>query len=353
MSNARRSQKAGLPPGSLVFVGKQRVSQPRISAIVFSEDSLQEQECATPQDCQNLIRPGQVTWINVTGLHDTSLIRQFGEMLSIHPLVQEDILNTNQRPKCEDHGSYLFMVLKMLHPPQKDQITSVEEQVSMILCPNLLITFQEVEGDVFDTIRKRIRTGSGRIRTQGPDYLAYALIDSIVDNYFAILEGFDDRIELLQQRVLVDPSPQTLQDIHNLKRALVAVRRPLWPLREAVSILQKCDNPLISSALAPYLHDVYEHTFQVLDTLESLREMIASALESYMSSVSNRMNEIMKVLTIISTIFIPLTFIAGIYGMNFENMPELTWRSGYAATLGVMALIAIGMLFFFRRKSWL
>ncbi len=321
--------------------------------MVYDEGTLQEQDVSSPQECRALLGRGHVTWINVTGLHDPTLIRQFGEMLTIHPLVQEDILNTNQRPKCEDHGDYLFMVLKMLHPPQPNQVSSLEEQVSMILCSNLLITFQEVEGDVFDTIRKRIRSASGRIRSQGPDYLAYALIDAIVDNYFAIIEGFDDRIEQLQQRVLSDPSPETLQDVHNLKRELVAVRRPLWPLREAVSVLQKCDNPLISSSLAPYLHDVYEHTFQVLDTLESLREMIASSLECYMSSVSNRMNEIMKVLTIISTIFIPLTFIAGIYGMNFDHMPELHWAFGYTGTLIIMALIAMLMILFFRRKSWI
>ncbi|HAS83945.1 MAG TPA: magnesium and cobalt transport protein CorA, partial [Verrucomicrobia bacterium] len=216
-----------------------------------------------------------------------------------------------------------------------------------------VLTFQETEGDVFDMIRNRIRSGGGRIRQSDAVYLAYALIDAIVDNYFTVLEDIDERIESTQQATLEKPVPATLHRIHALKHELVAIRRQLWPLRESISMLQKCENPLIPKMLGPYLHDVYEHTFQALEMIDSMREMISTAMESYMSSVSNRMNEVMKVLTIISTVFIPLTFIAGVYGMNFENMPELRWPLGYALTLGVMGSVAVVMVMFFRRKGWL
>ncbi len=349
----KRSKKAGLPPGSLVFLGDQRVEHPTISVIAYNTAGIQETEVRAPSDCPSFITPENVTWINITGLHDTTLIKQAGETFLIHPLILEDLLNTGQRPKFEDHGNLLFCVLKMLYRPAANKEQVVSEQISLLLGKGFVITFQEVNGDVFDTIRNRIRTGGGRIRGQGSDYLAYALIDAIVDNYFAVLEYFDDSIENLQQRALDAPVPDTLREIHALKHEVTGIRRQLWPLREAVSALLKCENTLFSKSLTPYLHDVYEHTFQVLETLESMREMIASALETYMSSVSNRMNEIMKVLTIMSTLFIPLTFIAGIYGMNFDHMPELHMPLGYRMTLLAMALVAAGMLLFFRRRKWI
>jgi len=348
-----RSKKAGLPPGTLVFLGDRRVETPTIRIIAYTADSVREVVVKTPAECLPQIREGCVTWINVTGLHDTELIRQVGEAFDIHPLTLEDILNTGQRPKFEDHGKHLFHVLRMLYRRKDAPDPVVSEQVSMLLGHHFVLTFQEMEGDVFDTIRNRIRTGGGRIRQRGADYLAYALLDAIVDNYFSVLETLDENIESVQQAALDDPAPATLHRIHDLKRELVSVRRQIWPLREAVSAFQKTENPLISKDLAPYLHDVYEHTFQVIDTLESMREMIVSSLETYMSSISNRMNEIMKVLTIISTIFIPLTFIAGVYGMNFEHMPELKWPFGYGASLAVMGGIAAGMIAYFKRKTWL
>jgi len=349
----QRSRKAGLPPGTLVFLGERRVETPSIRVIAYKANRVDEFSASTPEEAAAGIADYVVTWINIIGLHDTGLIQRAGDMFSVHPLVLEDIVNTGQRPKFEDHGNLLFMVLRMLYrqPPVRGPIIS--EQVSILIGRNVLVTFQEMEADVFDTIRDRIRTGGGRIRQSGADYLAYALLDAIVDNYFSVLEDLDDKIETAQQTALVAPVPATLHHIHNLKRELVSVRRQLWPLREAVSTFQKSENPIISRILAPYLRDVHEHTFQVLDTLESMREMISSALETYMSSVSNRMNEIMKVLTIISTIFIPLTFIAGIYGMNFEYMPELSWPLGYAATLGFMGITAAAMVMFFKRRHWL
>lgn len=349
----QRSIKAGLPPGSLVFLGERRVETPSIRVITYHADRVDEFSASTPEKAAAGITDGAVTWINIVGLHDTALIQRAGDTFAVHPLVLEDIVNTGQRPKFEDHGNLLFMVLRMLYrqPPVHGPIIS--EQVSILIGRNVLVTFQEMEGDVFDTIRNRIRAGSGRIRQSGADYLAYALLDAIVDNYFSVLEDLDEKIEEAQQEALEAPVPATLHHIHGLKHELVSVRRQLWPLREAVSAFQKTENPIMSKGLAPYLRDVHEHTFQVLDTLESMREMISSALETYMSSVSNRMNEIMKVLTIISTIFIPLTFIAGIYGMNFEYMPELSWPLGYAGALGVMAVIAAIMVAFFKRRHWL
>ncbi len=348
----QRSIKAGLPPGSLVFLGQRRVETPSIRVLAYNADRVDEFTASTPAEAAAGIADGTVTWINIIGLHDTDFIQKAGDTFAVHPLVLEDIVNTGQRPKFEDQGSLLFMVLRMLsRPPVNGPIIS--EQVSILIGRNVLVTFQEMEGDVFDTIRNRIRSGGGRIRQKGADYLGYALLDAIVDNYFSVLEDLDEKIETAQQLALDAPVPATLHQIHNLKRELVSVRRQLWPLREAVNAFQKTESPLVTKALTPYLHDVHEHTFQVLDTLESMREMISSSLETYMSSVSNRMNEIMKVLTIISTIFIPLTFIAGVYGMNFEYMPELSWPMGYAAALGVMGIIAAAMIMFFKRRHWL
>jgi len=348
----QRSRKAGLPPGSLVFLGERRVETPSIRVLSYNADQVNEFSAKTPRDAVAGIAEGSVTWINIVGLHDTDFIQRVGDTLSVHPLVLEDIVNTGQRPKFEDHDRLLFMVLRMLYRKRPGNGAIVSEQVSILLSRNVLLTFQEMEGDVFDTIRTRIRTGGGRIRQRGADYLAYALLDAIVDNYFSVLEDLDEKIEAVQQAALDAPVPETLHRIHSLKHELISVRRQLWPLREAVSAFHKSESPLIDKALSPYLRDVHEHTFQVLDTLESMREMISTALEAYMSSVSNRMNEIMKVLTIISTIFIPLTFIAGVYGMNFEYMPELSWQMGYAAALGVMGILAAGMVMFFKRRHW-
>jgi magnesium transporter len=348
----KRSNKAGLPPGSLVFIGERRVETPSIEIITFNAEGVREFPVRTPAECLPHIKDGFVTWINITGLHDIELIRQVGEAFDIHALTLEDILNTGQRPKFEDHKKHLLCVLRMLYRKEGPSSPVISEQVSTLFGKNFVLTFQEMPGDVFDTIRNRIRTGGGRIRQRNADYLAYALLDAIVDNYFVVLENLDENIEAIQQAALDNPVPATLHRIHSLKRELVSIRRQLWPLREAVSIFQKTENPLISKDLAPYLHDVYEHSFQALDTIESMREMLVSSLETYMSSVSNRMNEIMKVLTIISTIFIPLTFIAGIYGMNFEHMPELKWPFGYAAILAVMGISAAAMVAFFKRKKW-
>jgi len=346
------SREAGLPPGSLVFFGEKRVEKATVTVIDYSETDLRETTIATPQECRRYVNQETVTWINVTGLHDTGLLGELGEMFSIHPLILEDILNTGQRPKFEDHGEFLFCVVKMLYRGKGDG-EIVSEQVSLLLGSGYLMTFQEMEGDVFDLIRDRIRDGKGRIRKMGCDYLGYVLLDAIVDNYFGVLEDVGEKIECLQEAVAERPEPDALQAVHRLKRDMIFMRKNLWPLRELVSALDKSESDLISDELSPYLRDVHEHTFQVIDTVEALREMLSGTLDTYMTSVSNRMNEVMKVLTIIATIFIPLTFIAGIYGMNFENMPELRCRLGYFGVLFVMLIVAAAMIIFFKRKKWL
>jgi magnesium transporter len=286
------------------------------------------------------------------GIHQVEILEQLGECMGVHPLVLEDILNTDQRPKLEDFDDYLFIVLKMSH--YDDQNGEMEvEQISLILGPNYVVSFQERPGDVFDPIRERITNGRGRIRKLGADYLAYALIDAIVDHYFVVLEQIGEKIEFLEEELITDPTPETLQTIHNLKREMIFLRKSVWPLREVVGGLERRESPLIGESIAVYLRDVYDHTIQVIDTLETFRDMISGMLDIYLSSVSNRMNEVMKVLTIIATIFIPLTLIAGIYGMNFKHMPELEQPWGYPVVWGVMLATAIVMLIYFRRKKWL
>ncbi len=347
----RHSQKAGLPPGSPVFLGKQRVDDVRISVIDYEDGEVSEATLETPEACRPYLGRDSVTWINVAGLHDAELLSELGEILAIHPLVLEDILNTGQRPKFGNHGSYIFCVVKMLYRGKNDG-DIISEQVSFILAKGHLVTFQEVEGDVFGLIRDRIRDGQGRIRKMGCDYLAYALLDAIVDNYFVVLEDIGDRIEALQDQVLARPEPRALHAIHQLKRDMIFMRKNLWPLRELVSNLEHSESDLISKDLTPYLRDLYEHVYQVIDTVETWRDMLSGALDIYMTGVSNRMNEVMKVLTVIATIFIPLTFVAGIYGMNFQHMPELAWRYAYPTVWAIMIAIGLGMALFFKRKKW-
>ena len=347
----RHSKKSGLPPGSLVFMGEQRVEKVTITVLDYNERAVHERPVATPADCRPYVEKETVTWINVTGLHDTKLLSEIGEVFKIHPLILEDVLNTGQRPKFEDNNEYLFCVVKMLYRGKGDGEV-VSEQVSLVLGRGYLLTFQEMEGDVFDMIRDRIRTGKGRIRKMGCDYLAYALLDAIVDNYFTVLEDIGDKIECLQDAVTERPELDTLQTMHQLKREMIFMRKNLWPIRELVSEIEKSESDLLSEGLSPYLRDVYGHTFQVIDTVEAWREMLSGALDIYMTGVSNRMNEVMKVLTVIATIFIPLTFIVGVYGMNFEHMPELRWKPGYAAVWGLMICVGIGMAVFFKRKKW-
>jgi magnesium transporter len=348
----KTSQKIGLPPGTLVHVGEKKTEQVRITIISYDEAQFQEKEAKRIEECFPYKDEPAVTWINVAGIHDVGIIERIGEHFHIHPLVLEDIVNTGQRPKMEDFEDYIFVVLKMLYcGEQNDEVSA--EQVSLVVGPKFVISLQEKEGDVFDPVRDRIRGEKGRIRKMGADYLAYALIDTIVDNYFIILEQLGEKTEMLEEELVTNPTPDTLQIIHDLKREMIFLRKSVWPLREVISGLERADSSLIKESTGVYLRDVYDHTIQVIDTVETFRDILSGMLDIYLSSISNRMNEVMKVLTIIATIFIPLTLIAGIYGMNFQHMPELGWRWGYPMVWIVMILIGISMLVYFRRRRWL
>ncbi len=348
----RRSRKSGLPPGSLIHIGERKRERTRITIIDYDEKNYEEKEAGAVEECFPFKETATVTWINVDGVHDSEVIGKIGGHFGVHPLILEDIMSTAQRPKLEDMGDYIFIVVRMLSFERKKKGV-LSEQVSLIVGPNFVISFQEGEGDVFDPVRERIRTGKGRLRKMGPDYLAYALIDAIVDNYFLILEKFGENVEVLEEELVSDPGRKTIQALHTLKREMIFLRKSVWPLREVISGLERAGSPLIKESTGIFLRDVYDHTIQVIDTVETYRDMLSGMLDIYLSSVSNRMNEIMKVLTIIATIFIPLTFIAGIYGMNFEHMPELGWRWGYVAVLALMVGIGVFMLIYYGSKKWL
>lgn len=352
------SKTIGLAPGSLVYVGEKKLEKPRISIIDYDQEKFQEKEVKHEEECFPFKESPTITWININGLHDTDIISRIGNHFDIHHLFLEDIVNTSQRPKLEESDKYIFIVLKMLYFDEKEDETKAE-QVSIILGSNCVISFQEKEGDVFNPIRERIRNSKGRIRKSGADYLAYVLMDAIVDNYFIILEKMGEKIEGMEDELVAHPTPENLQTIQGLKRDMIFLRKSVWPLREIISGLQRSESDLMQDSTAAYMRDLYDHTIQVIDTIESLRDMVSGMLDIYMSSISNKMNEVMKVLTIIATIFIPITFVAGIYGMNFDpgvsklNMPELSWPFGYIFAWGIMILIIIGMVTYFRKKRWL
>ena len=348
----RTSKKAGLPPGTLIYIGDKKTEKVRIRIIDYDEVQFQEKEAKTVEECFPFKEKPTVTWISIDGLHQVDIIEKLGNQFGLHPLLLEDILNTEQRPKLEDFGDYIFVVLKMLYYDGNENSIRAE-QVSLVIGSNFVISFQEREGDVFDSVRDRIRKGKGRIRKAGADYLTYALLDTIVDNYFIILEEFGDKIEDTETGLATNPTPEILQNIRKTKKELLFLRKSVWPLREVVSRLEKAESSLIHESTVVYLRDVYDHTIQVIDTVESFRDMVSGMLDVYLSSISNKMNEVMKVLTIFAAIFIPLTFIAGIYGMNFEFMPELRWQWAYPAVLVAMATIATVLLVYFKRKKWL
>jgi len=348
----KRSKKAGLPPGTLVHIGNKRVEKVKISIIDYDEKQFQEKEIKAIKECFSYKDTPTMTWINIDGVHEIKVIEEIGKHFNLHPLILEDMVDTDQRPKIKDLGNYIFIILKMLYYAEKDNEMKVE-QVSLVLGKNYVISFQEREGEVFDSIRERIRNNLGQIRKAGADYLIYALIDAIIDNYFTVIEKLGEETENLEDKVISQPNPANVQAIHKLKRDLIFLRKSVWPLREVINILERGESLLILKATNLYLRDIYGQTIQVMDTVETLRDVLSGILDIYLSSMSNRMNEIMKVLTIIATIFIPLTFIVGIYGMNFQYIPEIKWIWGYPVVLSVMLIIVIAMLVFFRRKKWM
>jgi magnesium transporter len=344
--------KVAQAPGSLQFAGVKKLETPRLTYMDYTVDSLQENADAALQACLALREKPSTSWINLYGLHDPELVIQLSDILDIHPLVREDILHTSQRPKFEDFEKYLYIVCRMVRwDDAKNQIES--EQLSLVLGAAGLISFQERPGDVFANVRERLRMGKGRIRGAGPGYLCYALLDAVVDNYFLVLEKFNDQIEDLEEELLDNPEPRHLQLIHELKRELIVTRRAVLPLREVIRGLLASESDLLDEQTEVFLRDVYDHTIQVADTVDSFRDLLSGLQDLYLSSISNRMNEVMKVLTIAATIFVPLTFVAGIYGMNFEFMPELKWKWAYPAFWVFILAAFVSMVVFFRRKKWL
>ena len=324
----------------------------QITVIRYDEGRFERKALASADECAAYRQRPMLTWINLDGVMDARAVQTVASQFALHPLTVEDIVNTRQRPRMETFDDYVYVVARMLtYDPAAERIAS--EQVSIIVADKLVITFQESPGDVFDSLRAELGSGKSRARRMGPDYLLYSLLDAIVDNYFVICEKVGGKIEPLQEELIVSPSPKALRKIQRIKREVIFLRKCVWPLREVVSGLERAELPFFTASTPLYLRDLYGHTIQVMDNVETYRDMLASTVDIYMSSISNRLNEVMKVLTIIATIFIPLTFIASIYGMNFRHMPEIPWRYGYPAVLLAMAVVAGIMLLYFRRKRWM
>jgi len=346
------SKKTGMPPGTLMHIGERKTDKVRLNLINYSETEFEEKEIKNIEETFLYKDKSSITWINIDGLHDVDIIARIGNEFNLHPLIMEDILHTDQRPKMDDFDNYLFIVTRMLYYNDTEH-RIVSEQFSLILWQNTVISFQERSGDVFEYVRERIRKDKGRIRKMGSDYLLYALMDSLVDSYLVVLENTGERVEELEEDLLNNPEPGTLESIHKFKRELIFLRKSLWPLREIIGNLQRGESDLVQENTTVFFKDVYDHTIHVIDTVETYRDLVSGMMDVFLSNVSNRMNEVMKMLTVIATIFIPLTFIAGIYGMNFSNMPELSWRYGYFIALGVMLILGVIMVIWFKRKKFL
>lgn len=349
----RHSSKAGQPPGTVEYVGEKAEEQVGITVFAYSEHEFSVATPARLEGCGRLRAPGTVFWVNMDGVHHTGFVEEAGRVFGLHPLVQEDIVHTEQRPKLEDLGDYLFLVVKMLRWDEAEGRV-VHEQVSFVLGEGFVLSFQEeARGDVFEDIRARIQAGKGRIRRQGADYLLYSLLDAVVDNYFVVLEKVGDAIEDMEEALLESAGTLQLEELHALRREALFLRKYIWPLREMVARLERQESELIHDGVKLYLRDLYDHVIQVMDTIETFREVLSGMADLHLTKISLKLNEIMKVLTVISTFFIPLTFIAGVYGMNFRFMPELEWRWGYFAVLGIMGVVAAAMWVFFKKRNLL
>ncbi len=348
--SAHIRRKVGAAPGTMVYVGRREAAPLQLSAITYDADQLQEHGALTLEACLALRdRPG-VTWIDATGLGDPDGLHRLCEHFGVHPLVQEDLVNTTQRPKSEAYGDHLLLICRMLRHDASGALAP--EQISLVLGDGWLLSFQERPGDVFDPVRQRLRQNRPRLRGGGSDYLAYALLDAVVDGYFVVVEALAERVEDLEDDLIERPASVDLATLHRLKRQLIAVRRAVWPLREVVADLVRDETPLLHADMPLFLRDVADHALQVADAVDSLRDILGGLQDLHLATVSNRMNEVMKVLTIMGSLFIPLTFLAGIYGMNFEHMPELGWRWSYPAFWLVLLGLGTGLLAWFRRRGW-
>jgi len=345
-------ESLGNVPGAPVFIGSQKIEKPMIRVMDYNSDYIDEKEFSNPKECSKYIRKDTVTWISVYGLHDVSFVKEISDAFEIHSLALEDVLNTGQRPKLEEYDEILFMVLKMLRFDEESEIVQ-GDQLSIVLGGDYLISFHEKPVDVFSPVRDRIRKNRGRIRNCGADYLAYALLDTIIDNYIATVEAIGSRIEDLDECVLVDPTQDVLNQITNYKREINYLRKSVRPARELVIQLAKHDTSLLRDQTFPFLKDLQDLATQATEALDNYRDMLSDQLNIYNTTVSNKLNEIMKVLTIFAAIFIPLTFIAGIYGTNFEYLPELHFKYSYFVFWGVMITVAGVMVRFFKKKKWM
>jgi magnesium transporter len=346
------SEKSGLPPGSLVHVGEVHENEHKITVIDYNKTTLTRRTINSIEELEPYKGTDTITWVIVDGLQDVSIIDAIGQHFSIHPLILEDILNTHQRPKFEEFDDYLFIVVKALAVPD-DEFGVDYEQVSLLLLNNIVFTFKEKPDAIFDPLFTRLDNEKSQIRTLGADYLTYIIMDSIVDEYFTLQDTFDELIEAVEDELLANPTAQTLATIQKIRRELIFLRRSVSPLRELLSGILRSESPLLDAKTQRYFRDVYDHVIRVTEAIESYRDLIAGMLDIYLSSVSNKMNETMKVLTVFASIFIPLTFIAGVYGMNFEFMPELKWRWGYPALWLVFIGVSVSLLRFFKKKHWL
>lgn len=348
----KRSRKFGLPPGSLVYIGNHSSEKINVSIIDYDATHVEEKQDAQLQECLIFMEKPSTTWINVRGIYDVKMIETIGRHFGLHPLMLEDIVNSGQRSKLDDYKDNIYIVMRLLsYNTEKGELE--DEQVSIILGKNYVISFTEAQSNIFEPVRERVLNKNSRITQKGADYLCYALIDTIVDNYFVNLEQFDEKLDLLEKSLVKKPDPSLLQQIQHTKREIALMRKSVWPVREVVNQFRRMETPLIQDSTKLYMQDVYDHTIQAIDTIESFRDISSGLLDIYLSNISFRLNEIMKVLTIVATIFAPATFLASLYGMNFKYMPELESEWGYPILLGVMALISMGMLYYFYRKRWL
>ena len=347
----KRSQKAGLPPGTLVHIGEKVVDSPEITIVNYTDEGCATTCVESVEDCADFREKPGVTWFNVYGVNQPETIEKMGRIFSLHPLLMEDIMNTDQRPKMEAYDDYLFVVLKTLYYNENEK-EIVTDQISFVLGKNYVVSFQERRRGLFDPVRSRLGNGKGRIRKITADFLLYSLIDVIIDNYFVVLEKLGEIVDQLEVRLVASPRTEALQAIQRLKREMIFLKRSVWPLREVIGGMERGESPLIQDSTYLYLRDIYDHTVQAIDIIETYRDTLSGMLDIYLSSVSNRLNEVMKVLTIIATIFIPLTFIVGVYGMNFEFMPELKWRWGYPFVLILMLSVSLFMVHYFKKKKW-
>jgi magnesium transporter len=349
----KRSGKAAYPPGTMVHIGERKVEAAKITLTTYDEEGYREEVVASTENLRPDAASSVVTWVSVDGLHDTRLIEELGANFSLHPLLLEDIVNTEQRPKMDDYEGYVFLVIKALSADDRHG-TITAEQISIVIGKNYVISFQEKEMPLLDPLRERLKNSKGRIRKLGADFLAYSIVDAVVDNYFLALENLGERIETVEEELVTKLTKNIVRTVHALKKDILLCRRFLWPMREMIGSLQRAAPPgLFQESTFTYLRDVHDHVTQIIDTMEVFRDTLSGVLDIYLSTVSNKLNEIMKVLTIIATIFMPLTFIAGVYGMNFRYMPELEWRSGYFLCLLLMLGVSISMLVYFRTRKWL